>query len=294
MNTLKCPYCGDEIPQGMRFCPHCMTAFGEVTELENKPLRKNRKAVITAAALLVCAVIGLCGYIFLLDNDKDNIDIFSSANDLSSETVSDGSSDDTSVGFKEDNFKDHISIGHDGSSDLNDNSNSEIDESSDVPPIRSTDSSSKNVDTNDSSLEDTSRPQSTTDGLTKENFIDLITSYCDSHDTEFFGLSDTSDLNYEENGEIISIDLTDDPGAMIFIDTDKEMEHCELYFRAGQLDSVAHCEEILYVMGEILFGCDLSGKEGSFTMGGYRFSIVSYYMPELFYCEYYVTADRVS
>lgn len=294
MNTLKCPYCGGDLPQGMQFCPHCMTVLAEVNELEAKPIRKSRKGFIALTALIACAVIGVCGYFILHGNDKNNNDVFSS-DDIN------GSSNYTSDSLTEADFEDPASSDADShtaeSSNLYESSYIEAGESGNEASISSTGSahiSSQKEDISDSGFDETDHPQNTEDGLTKESFIGLVTNYCESHDTEFFGLSDHSDLNYEEDGEKISIDFTDDSGAMIFIDTDKELKHCELYFRAGQQDSVAHCEEILYVMGDMLFGCDLSGREGSFTMGDHQFSVGSYYMPELFYCEYYVTADKIS
>ncbi|MBR1738876.1 MAG: hypothetical protein IJ737_01165 [Ruminococcus sp.] len=68
MNTFFCPRCGGEIPQGMRFCPHCMTALGEAERLETRPTGKNKKPAVMAMALVLCAAAGLGIFIALRDN----------------------------------------------------------------------------------------------------------------------------------------------------------------------------------------------------------------------------------
>ena len=276
MNTFFCPHCGGEIPQGMQFCPHCMTALGEAERLETRPTGKNKKPAVIAMALVLCAVVGLGIFIALRDNAGNKSDDTSKNNSTHTYESAD------------ENFNESVLT---ESLETQSSVAESIDDTSSITDIFD---SSENSIAESSAAETESITDTAISGLTKENLAADITSYCADHKTEFFGLDNETDISFEEQDGDISIEFTDSFGAMIFIETDKNADHCELYFRAGHQDSEAHCGEILAAMGEILFGCDLSGKEGSFTEGGYRFGVEKSYMKELFYCEYYVAADRLS
>ena len=96
MDTFTCPHCKGEVPQGMRFCPHCMAAL-EQTQMVDTSLQngKNKKltVVITAVVLCVAIIIVICFFAFKGETksaDSDNTSVSTETTTPSTTTASVG------------------------------------------------------------------------------------------------------------------------------------------------------------------------------------------------------------
>ncbi len=72
MADIRCPHCGGEIPKGMRFCPHCMTALVQTEKVDIKQTAGRKKFFAAAAALCACAAIGLCAYFIIAHTGNES------------------------------------------------------------------------------------------------------------------------------------------------------------------------------------------------------------------------------
>lgn len=94
MDTFTCPHCKGEVPQGMRFCPHCMRTLEQTqtvdTSLQNG---KNKKLAVVIAAAVLCAaiIIVICSFAFKGETksaDSDNTSVSTTTTTPSTTTAS--------------------------------------------------------------------------------------------------------------------------------------------------------------------------------------------------------------
>ena len=93
MDKFTCPHCKGEVPQGMRFCPHCMTVLEQSQTVDTFQKGKNKKiaVVITAAVLCVALIIVICFFVFKGERksaDSENTSVSNTTTTPSTTTAS--------------------------------------------------------------------------------------------------------------------------------------------------------------------------------------------------------------
>ena len=238
MADLRCPHCGGEVPEGMRFCPHCMTALVQTEKVEIKQTAGKKKYIALLIALCACAVIGLCTYLALADKDIG-------------ESSSQNKNTDTSV--------------------------------------------SADVSKTDSSAQITQSESTAEKAADKNALAAKLKDWCSANSPKYFGIGGEDDITETHDADKTALSFTDKSGAVINIEMNKG-DTVNIHFRIGHVsfsENEPHAKEILSALGEVLFGCGLSGKGSSFSENGYAFEIAYRQLPELSFAEYDISAKRL-
>lgn len=275
MNTFVCPHCGGEVPEGMRFCPHCMTVLAEPQAIEIGAKGRKKNSLVFIIVLCACIVTGAAVYFAARGHNdisvqKNNTDTEVSA-DVSevSETESFTSDVDSWVDIMTESIPDNI--------------------------VTDESSSAESHDETESSADSSVNEHITEQGITPESLYADIKDWCGTHPPKYFGVESAEDISAEQDGDTTMFAFADKGGARIFIGTDKD-KNASLIIRLNNISADGnneHGEEILSALGEILFDTDLSGRDGNFTENGYAFEIVCTDYPDMFYTEYLIIAEKL-
>lgn len=74
MDTFTCPHCKGEVPQGMRFCPHCMTTLEQTQTVDTLKNGKNKKLTVVITAVVLCAAIIIVICFFAFKEERKSAD----------------------------------------------------------------------------------------------------------------------------------------------------------------------------------------------------------------------------
>ena len=272
MADIRCPNCGGEIPEGMRFCPHCMTTLVQTEKIDISQTAGRKKFFALLIALCACAVIGLCVYFVIADTG-------------SSESSSQSKNTDTSVS---------ADVSQTQSSAESLQSKQTTSTATSAVPAETTASQQITSETqttsvspqNKQTFKSTSDPQTLAAG---------INNWCSAHSPKYFGIGGAQDIKAEQDADTTTLSFTDKSGAAVTIQTDKDTVS-GIHVRIGHVsfaENEPHAREILSALGEVLFGADLSGKGSEFTENGYAFEIAYRQVPELAYAEYDISAKKL-
>lgn len=271
MNTIICPHCGDGVPQGMRFCPHCMTSLVQTENVQVKQPENKKKRYAVVIAVCACAFMAACGYCIFAKNSGGEISAHNKSTDTSVSTdASQTQSSAESLQRKQ----------------TTSTTTSRVpDETTASQQITSETHTTSVSPQNKQTFESTSEPQI---------LADKINDWCSAHSPKYFGINAAQDIKTEHEADVTTLSFTDKSGAQISIETDKN-GNIGIYIRISHVSFNAndpHTKEILSALGEILFGCDLNGRNSKFSENGYSFEILSRNMPELGFSEYIVAAQK--
>ena len=273
MNTIICPHCGDEVPQGMRFCPHCMTSLVQTENVQVKQPENKKKRYAVVITVCACAVMAVCGYFIFTKN--------SSGDDTSSQNKN----TDTSVSADVSQTQ--------SSSESSQNKQMTTSTTTFAVPAETTASQQITSDTHTTSVSPQNK-QTFKSTLDPQTLAAGINNWCSAHSPKYFGIGGAQDIKTEHEADVTTLSFTDKSGAQISIETDKN-GNIGIYIRISHVSFNAndlHTKEILSALGEILFGCDLNGRNSKFSENGYSFEILSRNMPELGFSEYIVAAQK--
>lgn len=282
MNTIICPHCGDEVPQGMRFCPHCMTSLVQTENVQVKQPENKKKRYAVVIAVCACAVMAVCGYFIFTEN--------SSGDDTSPQNKN----TDTSVSADVSQTQ--------SSSESSQNKQMTTSTTTSAVPTETTASAaptetaaSQQITSETHTTSVSPKNKQTFESTSEPQILaDKINDWCSAHSPEYFGINAAQDIKTEHEADVTTLTFTDKSGAQISIGTDKN-GNIGICIRISHVSFNAndpHTKEILSALGEILFGCDLNGRNSRFSENGYSFEILSRNMPELGFSEYIVAAQK--
>ncbi|WP_028505715.1 zinc ribbon domain-containing protein [Ruminococcus sp. FC2018] len=272
MDTFSCPHCGGDVPQGMRFCPHCMTTLVQTENVEVKQPGNKKKRYVIAIAACASAVMAVCGYFIFARSSGDD----SSAQNKNTDTSV--SADVSQTQSSTESLKSRETAASTTTS---------------AAPAETTTSQQITFETQTTSLSPQNK-QTLNSTIDPETLAAGINNWCSAHSSKYFGINSAQDIKSEQDADATTLSFTDKSGAFINIGTNKN-GNISIYIRISHVSYAAndpHTKEILSALGEVFFGCDLNGRNSTFTENGYSFEILSRNMPELGFSEYSIDAKK--